>query len=343
MTFNSPPWGSIMEMLRSRQMQIAQMKAQREAEKKAQIGQFIQLGLMGVGAALGAGIAGPAVGGALGGVNAAGEGAAMGGILGGAGLGQAAGGLLGGAATGTLTPMGAVSGGLGLAGSIYGMGQKNDLEQQDLDAYNRRTDAMYPPTGGLTGSSGYGPRQDAIYDPAEGLIPSTRAAELRNQRVNSALGPMVGWTEQGGQYRTSEVSNLLGAEPVERTITGPLQVEGGEGTRKVRIGDGGEIEISDTIDRGGGVKETIKSKPREISEENITPFRASDVSEEPSRALTTAERDAAGVPRPYKYPGMGGIPEGSRLTEELAAEFLRQANGDKEKARRLAREAGYVF
>ena len=129
MTFNSPPWGSIMEMMRSRRMQIAQMKAQREAEKKAQIGQFIQLGLMGVGAALGAGIAGPAIGGALGGTTAGTGGAAatgstMGGILGGAGLGQAAGGLLGGAATGTLTPMGAVSGGLGLAGSIYGMGQQ---------------------------------------------------------------------------------------------------------------------------------------------------------------------------------------------------------------------------
>lgn len=34
---------------------------------------------------------------------------------------------------------------------------------------------------------------------------------------------------------------------------------------------------------------------------------------------------------------------GKSLTKEIAAEFLQQAGGDKEKARKLARDAGYVF
>lgn len=112
----SIPYGSIIAQLRDRQLQIAQEKARREQQKAAMTQQLVTLGAMAVGAAFG-GI--PALAGATG-LGAGG----MGGALTGAGMGQAAGGLIGGAASGQLDPMGAVAGGLGLAGSVYGMGER---------------------------------------------------------------------------------------------------------------------------------------------------------------------------------------------------------------------------
>lgn len=68
------------------------------------------------------------------------------------------------------------------------------------------------------------------------------------------------------------------------------------------------------------------------------------------KKIAELSRRIADTEGKYKYLGTNYLnpqpmPEASKkdLTREAAQEFLKQANGDKEKARKLARDAGYSF
>lgn len=333
----SIPYGSIMSQLRQRQVDIAVERQRREQQKAAMTQQLITLGAMAVGAGLGAI---PALG-----MVGAGN-ATMGTALTGAGIGQAAGGLIGGAVTGQLDPMGALSGGLGLASGIY-----NATQNREAYGRNQNPATAPDPITGVPSDDISGPRIGNVYSNGT-LMPEEMAAAQRSQQANAATGQALGWGQAGqgpmrGQYVDSTVSQLLQAEPVEQTIS----FEDDMGSKTIKIGEDGQAVITRKITYSDGSTETRKTKTKQLQEDELARLRAAPGEPPAAPAAPKQPIFAPGADRPSTY----GVPnqhdpyaslragEQKVLTPELAQEFLKLAGGDKEMARKLAREAGYEF
>ena len=143
---------------------------------------------------------------------------------------------------------------------------------------------------------------------------------------------------------------------------------------KILVADPGFNPVYDKKEQvwvSGGHREAT---PEEIEHRNITQIRLKEVrralteqlSSQPDivtrvqstmlrtkrdpahDSLTTKVKDAAGLlPEPQKKPRQSQperqVVESPTLTTELAKQFLSQAGGDKDKARKLAQQAGYKF
>lgn len=301
----SIPYGSIMSMLRQRQVDIYNQQME-ERRRRMAIAQAIGS----VTGAVGGGIYGASTGGI-----SFGEGlraGTAGSLQTGAG---AAGGSIGG-------PMGASVGsqiggmiGSGLMGDYSGVQQQasslpNTLMQMGLSqqraAYGRNQNpATAPdPITGVPPNDISGPRIGNVYSNGT-LMPEEMAAAQRSQQANAVTGQALGWgqIDQGpmrGQYANSTVSQLLQAEPVEQTIS----FEDDMGSKTVKIGEDGRAVITRKIEHPDGSKETRRIKTDQLHEDELARLRAAPGESPTAPAAPKPPFFAPGADRPSAY----GIP-----------------------------------
>lgn len=100
-----------------------------------------------------------------------------------------------------------------------------------------------------------------------------------------------------------------------------------------------------TLEATGQDLENVR--PSAISAAKRFGMTIEQAKEDPNLIQRLFGQEGETVEKPsFTQPGIrsNNVPRGTKkLTKEIAAQFLQEANGDKEMARKLAREAGYTF